>query len=55
MLSVQRKIAMVDQVYSLLNMVWKMYHYSSISMRELRALGEGGVPVVLVGHAGSHM
>ncbi|XP_056267915.1 zinc finger protein 862-like isoform X2 [Pseudoliparis swirei] len=40
MLSVQRKIPMVDHVYSLLNMVWKTYHFSSKSMRELRALGE---------------
>ncbi|TNN77435.1 hypothetical protein EYF80_012249 [Liparis tanakae] len=40
MLSVQRKIPMVEHVYSLLNMVWKTYHYSSKSMRELRALGE---------------
>ena len=40
MLSVQRKISMVDHVYSLLNMVWKTYHFSCKSMRELRALGE---------------
>ncbi|ROI15239.1 Zinc finger protein 862 [Anabarilius grahami] len=40
MLSVQRKIPMVDHVYNLLNMVWKTYHFSSKSMRELRALGE---------------
>ncbi|XP_049922954.1 uncharacterized protein LOC126404036 [Epinephelus moara] len=46
MLSVQRKTPMVDQVYSLLNMVWKTYHFSSKSMRELRALGvELGVRV----------
>lgn len=40
MLSVQRKIPMVDLVYNLLNMVWKTYHFSSKSMRELQAVGE---------------
>ncbi|KAL7381991.1 hypothetical protein ABVT39_014679 [Epinephelus coioides] len=56
MLSVQRKTPMVDQVYSLLNMVWKTYHFSSKSMRELRALGvELGVRVsVPSGVSGTH-
>ncbi|KAK7877196.1 hypothetical protein WMY93_032098 [Mugilogobius chulae] len=50
MLSVHRKIPLVDQVYSLLNLVWKTYHYSSKSMRELRALGkELGVRVNVPG------
>lgn len=31
---------MIGKVYNLLNMVWKTYHFTSKSMRELRALGE---------------
>ncbi|KAG9330918.1 hypothetical protein JZ751_021627 [Albula glossodonta] len=49
MLSVQRKNPMADQVYNLLNM-WKTHHYSSKSMRELRALGqELGVRIIVSG------
>ncbi|KAG9329028.1 hypothetical protein JZ751_008373, partial [Albula glossodonta] len=49
MLSVQRKNLMADQVYNLLNM-WKTHHYSSKSMRELRALGqELGVRIIVSG------
>lgn len=33
--SVQRKIFMVEDVYSLLNVVWKTDYYSNKSMREL--------------------
>lgn len=56
MLSVQRKIPMVDHVYSLLYMVWKTYHYSSKSMRELQALEEElGVHVSVPGSvSGTH-
>lgn len=40
MLSVQKENAMIGKVYSLLNLVWKTYHFSSKSMRELKALGQ---------------
>ncbi|XP_056451744.1 zinc finger protein 862-like [Gadus chalcogrammus] len=48
MLSVQRDNAMIGQVYDMLNMVWKTYHFSPKSMRELKALGEDlGVNVLV--------
>ena len=39
MLSVQRDNAMIGQVYDLLHLVWKTYHFSPKSMRELKAIG----------------
>ena len=48
MLSVQRDNPMIGQVYDMLNMVWKTYHFSPKSMRELKALGEDlGVNVLV--------
>ncbi|KAF4114194.1 hypothetical protein G5714_004417 [Onychostoma macrolepis] len=40
LLSVQKENPMIGKDYNLLNMVLKTYHFSSKSMRELRALGE---------------
>ena len=46
MLSVQRDNVMVGQVYDLLHLVWKTYHFSPKSMRELKAIDLGvDVPV----------
>ena len=39
MLSVQRDIVMIGHVYDLLHLVWKTYHFSPKSMRELKAIG----------------
>ncbi|XP_016094174.1 zinc finger protein 862-like [Sinocyclocheilus grahami] len=39
LLSVQKENPMIGKVYNL-NMVWKTYHFSSKSMRELRVFGE---------------
>lgn len=39
MLSVQQDNIMIGQVYDMLHMVWKMYHFSPKSMRDLKALG----------------
>lgn len=45
-MSVQRDVSMIGRVYDLLHLVWKTYHMSPKSMRELRALGaEIGVNV----------
>ena len=46
MLSVLRDVSMIAQVYDLLHLVWKTYHLSPKSRRELKALGaEIGVNV----------
>ncbi|KAM3836163.1 transcription cofactor vestigial-like protein 3 [Diretmus argenteus] len=46
MLSVQRDVSMIGHVYDLLHLIWKTYHFSPKSMRELKALrGEIGVTV----------
>ncbi|KAJ8386336.1 hypothetical protein AAFF_G00174330 [Aldrovandia affinis] len=46
LLSVQKDNKMIGQVYDVLNLVWKTYHFSTKSMRELKALGsELGVNV----------
>ncbi|XP_029915000.1 zinc finger protein 862-like [Myripristis murdjan] len=46
MLSVQREVSMIGQVYDLLHLIWKTYHMSPKSMRELKTLGaEIGVQV----------
>lgn len=39
-LNLQRKDPMVAKVYDLLHLVWKTYHFSPKSRRELNALGE---------------
>lgn len=39
MLSVQREIPMIRQLYDLLHLIWKTYHFSPKSMRELRVIG----------------
>lgn len=39
MLSVQQDNIMIGQVYDMLHMVWKTYHFSPKSMRDLKALG----------------
>ncbi len=39
-LNLQRKNPMVAKVYDLLHLVWKTYHFSEKSRRELNALGE---------------
>ncbi|KAL4008878.1 hypothetical protein ACER0C_002730 [Sarotherodon galilaeus] len=39
MLSVQRDIPMIRQLYDLLHLIWKTYHFSPKSMRELRVIG----------------
>lgn len=46
LLSVQRDVSMIGQVYNLLYLIWKTYHFSPKSMRELKSLGaEIGVTV----------
>lgn len=48
MLSVQRDIPMVGQLYDLLHLIWKTYHFSPKSMRELRVIGADlGVNVLM--------
>lgn len=50
MLSVQRDNVMVGQVYDLLHLVWKTYHFSPKTMRELKAIGADlGVDVLVPG------
>lgn len=50
MLSVQRDNVMMGQVYDLLHLVWKTYHFSPKSMRELKAIGADlGVDVLVPG------
>ncbi|XDV21783.1 hypothetical protein PO909_026803 [Leuciscus waleckii] len=50
MLSVQKDNAMIRQVYDMLHLVWKTYHFSPKSMRELKAIGEDlGVDVLVPG------
>lgn len=45
-MSVQKDICMIGQVYDLLHLIWKTYHFSPKSIRELKALGaEIGVTV----------
>ncbi|XP_041954873.1 zinc finger protein 862-like isoform X1 [Alosa sapidissima] len=39
-LNLQRKDAMVTKVYDLLHLVWKTYHFSPKSRRELNTIGE---------------
>ncbi|XP_060768148.1 zinc finger protein 862-like [Neoarius graeffei] len=39
MLSVQRENPLIGQLYDLLHLIWKTYHFSPKSMRELRAIG----------------
>lgn len=49
-LSVQKDNAMIRQVYDMLHLVWKTYHFSAKSMRELKAIGEDlGVDVLVPG------
>lgn len=40
MLTVQKRCKMVTAVHDILQLVWKTYHYSPKSMRELRSIGE---------------
>lgn len=48
MLSVQRDNSMISQVYEMLHLVWKTYHFSPKSMRELKTIGEDlGVNVLV--------
>ncbi|XP_049427219.1 zinc finger protein 862-like isoform X2 [Epinephelus fuscoguttatus] len=59
-LTLQKKEPMVAKVYELLHLVWKTYHYSPKSRRELQALGtELGVTFVThrvcKEHAGFHI
>ncbi|KAJ8006708.1 hypothetical protein DPEC_G00110020 [Dallia pectoralis] len=50
MLSVQKDNAMIRQVYDLLHLVWKTYHFSPKSMRKLKAIGEDlGVDALVPG------
>ena len=50
MLSVQRDNVMMGQVYDLLHLVWKTYHFSPKSMRELKAIeADLGVDVLVRG------
>ncbi|XP_051997784.1 zinc finger protein 862-like [Xyrauchen texanus] len=50
MLSVQKDNAMIRQVYDMLHLVWKTYHFSPKSMRELKDIGEDlGVDVLVPG------
>lgn len=50
MLSVQRDNPMMGQLYELLHLIWKTYHFSPKSMRELRAIGADlGVNVLMPG------
>ncbi|KAM4592117.1 uncharacterized protein PAE49_021027 [Odontesthes bonariensis] len=45
-LTLQKKEAMVSHVYDLLHLIWKTYHFSGKSKRELCMLGQGlGVDV----------
>lgn len=39
MLSTQRSVPMIEKVYDLLQLVWKTYHFSTKSKRELKAIG----------------
>lgn len=39
-LTLQKKEAMVSQVYDLLHLIWKTYHFSGKSKRELCVLGQ---------------
>lgn len=49
-MSVQKDNAMIRQVYDMLHLVWKTYHFSAKSMRELKAIGEDlGVDVLVPG------
>ena len=46
LLSMQRDCQLVNKVYEILHLVWKTYHYSPKSKRELKALGtELGIDV----------
>ena len=48
MLSVQRDNQMMGQLYDLLHLIWKTYHFSPKSMRELRVIGADlGVNVLM--------
>lgn len=48
MLSVQRDNPMMGQLYDLLHLIWKTYHFSPKSMRELRVIGDDlGVNVLM--------
>ena len=48
MLSVQRDNQMMRQLYDLLHLIWKTYHFSPKSMRELRVIGADlGVNVLM--------
>lgn len=50
MLSVQKDNAMIRQVYDMLHLEWKTYHFSAKPMRELKAIGEDlGVDVLVPG------
>ncbi|KAM7379386.1 hypothetical protein PAMP_004943 [Pampus punctatissimus] len=51
MLLVQQDNVIITQVYGVLHTVWKTYHFSPKSMRELMALGAD--PLVLSGVKGS--
>ena len=47
LLEMQRSCKMVEEVYDMLNLVWKTYHYCAKSTRDLKALaGELGVNVL---------
>ena len=39
MLKVQKEVPMVEKLYDTLHLVWKTYHYSAKSRRELNRLG----------------
>ncbi len=39
MLGVQKSVPMIEKVYDLLQLVWKTYHFSPKSKRELKAIG----------------